>query len=252
MKATETEKVNPWIKPGTVAPAPKSDLTRAKDEEEVKELVAAGRLHTFVEEMREAGIEEGDERHLRSFEWAMMWLYDHRPYYAYVFHNVVRRRTYAIDTLCVTVRHGRVELWYNPDFLAIHKLSHNVGFLQHEAGHLIHGHLEVGKKAGPSFFADPINNIAMDLSVDSSIQDDKDQPDWVLLPRKLRIPEEGVPEKEWKSFPERPHTAESSSPDTEATSGDTRSSSPRSVAQRESSCSTTPGSPRKVPIPRVR
>lgn len=203
MKATETEKVNPWIKPGRLGQAPKSDMQRAKSAEDAAELMAAGRLHTFEEEMREQGIEPGDPRHRRSFEWAMMWLMQNRPYYAYVFHGVVRRRTHAIDTLCVTVRNGRIELWYNPDFLAIHNLRHNVGFLQHEAGHLIHGHLEVGRKAGPSFFADPINNIAMDLSVDSSIQDPEDQPDWVLLPSKLRIPVDGVPEDKWQSFPER-------------------------------------------------
>jgi predicted metal-dependent peptidase len=186
--------------------APKTDLVDALtegDKSGAVELVRQRKLHTYEKEMAKKGIKRGDKAHRMAFDYALIWLYENRPFYVYMFDDIIRKESYDIDTLCVTIKRGRVEMWYNPDFMAIHTLKQNVGFLQHELGHVIQGHLLVGKKAGPKFFQDPINNIAMDLAVDTLIQHTGDQPDWVLMPSKLRIPEEGVDEKEWETFKER-------------------------------------------------
>ena len=206
---TKSPSENKYFKPGTAEDnetAPKNDLqvaVEAGDHEAIKDLVGRRRMHTYDAEMAKLGVTRDDKQYLMAFEWALIWLYEHRPYYAYCFDEIVRKVSHDIDTLCVTVKGGRVELWANPDFMSIHNLRHNVGFLQHEIGHVTQGHLLVAKKHGPKFFQDPINNLAMDLAVDSLIQSPGDQPRWVLLPSKLRIPDPNKPEDRWQNFKER-------------------------------------------------
>jgi predicted metal-dependent peptidase len=199
-EAADQGALSPWLKPGTLAPAPEADAPETP-EEALKSLLGKRKV-TYRKRMAEAGIEPGDKRHNSSLDWAMMWLREHRPFYAYCFSEIIRRECYEIPTLAVTCRRGRVELLYNPDFLAIHGLRHNVGFVQHELGHIIHGHLSDGQKR-PDLYRDPLVNVAMDLAVDSLIQSEGDQPDWVLMPSKLRMPKAGVPPEKWQNFPER-------------------------------------------------
>ena len=175
----------------------------AKDEDKVKELVQERRLHTYDIELEKRDINRSSDQYRYAFEYAISWLYEHRPFYAYMFDEIVRRRTMLIDTLCVVIRQGRIEFWYNPDFLAIHTLKQNVGFLQHEMGHIAQNHLPMQKRLPKKVIQDPVFGLAIDLSVDTLIQAVGDQPPWVLLPSMLRVPEEGVPEEEWKSFKER-------------------------------------------------
>jgi predicted metal-dependent peptidase len=198
--AADQGPLGPWLKPGTLEDAPSTD--KPESVEEAVKAVASGRRFTYRRLMAEKGVEPGEPRHQRSFEWALMWLRENRPFYAYCFAEIVRRETYEIPTLAVGVRNGRVEMVYNPDFMAIHNLKHNVGFLQHEIGHCVHGHVEEGRKKR-DLHRDPLVNVAMDLAVDSLIQSEGDQPGWVLMPSKLRIPEEGKAERDWKNFPER-------------------------------------------------
>lgn len=198
--AADQGPLGPWLKPGTIEDAPSMD--KPESVEEAVKAVASGRRFTYRKRMAEMDIEVGGPRHERSFEWALMWLRENRPFYAYCFAEIVRRATYEIPTLAVGVRNGRVEMVYNPDFMSIHGLKHNVGFLQHEIGHCVHGHVEQGRK-NKDLHRDPLVNVAMDLAVDSLIQSEGDQPGWVLMPSKLRIPEEGKADRDWKNFPER-------------------------------------------------
>lgn len=176
---------------------------RNKDEEEAARLIAANRLHTYDAEMAKRGITRGSDRWRNSFAQALTFLYEKRPFYAYLFFNVVRRSTLAIDTLCVAVINGRIELWYNPDFLALHTLRENVGFLQHEAGHLIHGHLTMQRRVREEERRDRVFAVAIDLAVDSLVQNPGDQPKWVLMPSMMRIPDDTKPPEEWTNVPER-------------------------------------------------
>lgn len=209
-KATSDKDAAPFIKPGTLGDAPRDDdavaiseALEANDMQSVAEhALKGGRKFTYERELKKLGVERDDKKYLSAMEWAMIWLYEKRPFYAYCFEEVIRQMTFEVPTLAIGVRGGRIYLMANPDFLAIHVLRHNVGFLQHEIGHLVHGHVAEGAKR-KELFRDPLVNIAMDLAVDSSIQSEGDQPDWVLLPSKLRIPEKGVPEDKWKNFPER-------------------------------------------------
>lgn len=175
----------------------------AEDVEKVKELIASGRRHTYDAELAKRGVDRDDEQYSRAFEYALVWLYEHRPYYAFMFDEIVRKETFDIDTLCVTIRQGRIEMWYNPDFLAIHNLKENVGFLQHEMGHISHNHLLMQKDIPVHVRGAHIFALAIDLAVDSLIQSEGDQPPWVLLPSMLRIPDDDKPEEEWESFKER-------------------------------------------------
>lgn len=199
--AADEGALSPWLKPGTLEPAPRPDSDEKSLDDAIKSLTGRKRI-TYRRRMAEMGIEAGDKRHSQSLDWAMMWLRENRPFYAYCFAEIVRREVYELPTLAVTCRRGRVELLYNPDFLAIHGLRHNVGFVQHELGHVIHGHLSDGQKR-PELYRDPLVNVAMDLAVDSLIQGEGDQPGWVLMPSKLRIPRTDVPPENWSNFPER-------------------------------------------------
>jgi predicted metal-dependent peptidase len=184
----------------------RTDLSLALQEgdaEKVKELITSGRRHTYDAELAKRGIDRLDDEYLRAFEYALVWLYEHRPFYAFMFDEIVRKETFDIDTLCVTIRQGRIEMWYNPDFLAIHNLRENVGFLQHEMGHIAHEHLLMQKDIPVHVRASHIFAIAIDLAVDSLIQSEGDQPPWVLLPSMLRIPDDDKPEEEWATFKER-------------------------------------------------
>jgi predicted metal-dependent peptidase len=184
----------------------RSDLSlalEAEDVEKIKELITSGRRHTYDAELKKRDIDRDDEQYSRAFEYALVWLYEHRPYYAFMFDEIVRKETFDIDTLCVTIRQGRIEMWYNPDFLAIHNLKNNVGFLQHEMGHVSHNHLLMQKDIPVHVRGAHIFALAIDLAVDSLIQSEGDQPPWVLLPSMLRIPDDDKPEEEWESFKER-------------------------------------------------
>lgn len=198
--AAEQSPLQTWLKPGSLAEAPKPDAPKSA-EEVISYAVGRPRI-TYRQEMERLGIEVDGKRHRQSLDWAMMWLRENRPFYAYCFSEISRRECYEIPTLAVTCRSGRVELLYNPDFMAIHSMRYNVGFVQHELGHVIHGHLSDGQRR-PEIYRDRLVNVAMDLAVDSLIQSPGDQPDWVLLPSKLRIPEEGIPPERWRNFPER-------------------------------------------------
>lgn len=200
----------PYYKPGVKeaidASSPHSDASLAMAEGDIDTLaqvLGSGRRHTYEKELEKKGVERDDPRYHNSFNYALAYLLDHRPFYGFMFSDIVRRETFDIPTLCVTVRNARIEMWYNPDFLALHGLMHNVGFLQHEMGHVIHGHLALFDKVPKEVTSDPLFGLAIDLAVDTLVQDEKDQPDWVLLPSRLRIPNEDVPEDQWPSFPER-------------------------------------------------
>lgn len=213
MKTTKLEPVADHIRPDAeLTSAPRDDRSAvieaalAGDVDEMKAAMGAvdkRRRFTYTRAMAEAGIERGSVRHRQSFEHAMMWLYEHRPYYAYCMRRVTRVMTHTTPTLAIGFNGGRLTMYINPDFVAIHNLQQNVGFIQHEIGHAVHGHCEIGRQDGPAHFADPINNIAMDLAVDDLINAVGDQPPWVLLPEKLRIPDDNVPESQWKPFPRR-------------------------------------------------
>jgi predicted metal-dependent peptidase len=201
---------NPFFKPGVREEIEDtsvlSDFQRAlkeQDKDKVMELVQQRRLHTYDEALKEKGIERESDWYRHCFGYAISWLYENRPFYAYMFAEIVRRETLEIDTLCVTIRSGRIEMWYNPDFMALHTLMENVGFLQHEMGHVAHEHLPMQKKLDRKTVMDPVFGLAIDLAVDSLIQGKGIQPDWVLLPSKLRIPDKEKPESEWPSFLER-------------------------------------------------
>lgn len=183
-----------------------SDLQHAirdKNEDEVARLISENRRHTYDRELAARGITRESERWRNSFDQAMSFLYEKRPFYAYLFFDVMRRSTFAIDTLCVIVIRGRIELWYNPDFVAIHTLRENAGFLQHEAGHLIHGHLTMQRRIRQSERQDPVFGVAVDLAVDSLVQNPGDQPKWVLMPSMMRIPDPNKPPEKWENVPER-------------------------------------------------
>lgn len=205
-----SEEANPYYKPGVreqlEQETPLSDFHRAVvdgDVEKVKELVQKRRLHTYDAELEARGIDRDSDEYRNAFSYALMWLLDKRPFYGYMFDEIVRRESMEIDTLCVLIRNGRIEMWYNPDFLAIHKLSHNVGFLQHEMGHVAHGHLQMQKRLPPDVLRDRVFAVAIDLAVDSLIQNEGDQPPWVLLPSMLRVPDPSKPEDQWTNFKER-------------------------------------------------
>lgn len=201
---------NKYFKPGVAEQinesAVRTDLQHAVKEEDldrVAELVAQARIHTYDRELEARGICRHDDRYRYAFENAIMWLYENRPFYAYMFSDIVRRRTFAIDTLCVTIRNARIECWYNPDFMALHTLRENVGFLQHEMGHVAQGHLSLFKREPPTVTRDSVFGLAIDLAVDTLIQSPGDQPAWVLMPKMLRIPDNNLPEDKWESFKER-------------------------------------------------
>jgi predicted metal-dependent peptidase len=163
---------------------------------------SGGKRFTYRKAMAAAGIEPGDKRHSQSIDWAMMWLLEHRPFFAYCFSGIVRKESYDLPTLAVTCRRGRIELIYNPDFVSLHSLRFCVGFLIHELGHVIQGHLADGQRK-PGLFRDPLVNVAMDLAVNSLIQAPGDLPKWVLFPSQFQIPRPGVPRDRWSNFPER-------------------------------------------------
>lgn len=161
------------------------------------------RGYYYDRELVKKNIGREESGYVHAFSFALIWLLKNRPFYAYMFNDIVRRCTHDVPTLGIGVKDGRIVIGYNPDFMAIHTLKQNVGFLQHEIGHLLQGHLGIKKHESVEDAHDPLLPTAVDLAVDTLLQDPGTQPPWVLLPRDVLVPEPGVEKEKWKPAIER-------------------------------------------------
>lgn len=153
----------------------------------------------YDQELAARGIDRGSSLYRNNFEYALLWLRQNRPFYNHMFADVIRRETFDVDTLAVRIAQARIEMMYNPDFVSLHTVKENVGFIQHEMGHVIHNHLPLKKKMSIAQALDPATNLALDLAVDTLIQGEGEQPEWVILPGDL-VDENGDTALERKSW----------------------------------------------------
>ena len=178
-----------------------SDVERALlkgDMERFLTLLATGD-HTYQEALAEREVERGDDVYRHALEYSLMWLLEKRPFYSHMFCEVVRVETFKIPTLCVRIKDARIILSYNPDFLALNKPQANAVGLQHEMGHVIQGHTTLRRRLPKNVLESQAYTIALELAVNSLIQDIVDKLGFTVIPNDL-LPVDGEDVEERQSW----------------------------------------------------
>jgi predicted metal-dependent peptidase len=161
-------------------------------------------IFTYKRELERRGIERGGYRYRNWMTWAWQWIAQHRNFHRFILDPLTRRVTFRIPTIAVVAIDMRLELWVNPDFIALHSLRKTAGIGQHESIHIMSGHIPRALRLGTKkFHEDPLHALAMDCAVNSTIQDPKDLPDGCIHPALFKLPDPEKDKEHWSNFPER-------------------------------------------------
>lgn len=104
-----------------------------------------------------------DQFSLDRFLVHLMWK---EPVYYKILQSAQIIKTRDLPTAGVAIQSARINLFWNPDFVASLPEKHVIGLLQHEAAHLIYGHCINWRT--PHI----VHNWATDLSINTSLPED--------------------------------------------------------------------------------
>lgn len=112
-------------------------------------------------------------------------------FYASLLSQMTRIATDKIPTLGVTIRNGRIELYWNPEFLEqLKTVKEKRAVLEHECMHIVMDHISRSKDRDPQLF-----NIAADLAINQLISDlPKDCVTLDKFPNDFKLPPKSMAE----------------------------------------------------------
>ena len=143
--------------------------------------------YRYLRALRARGVDIDSHRYRRAAEHAFTHLYEHRPFYAHFFANTIRISTFGVRTMAVAIKNARIELLYNPDFVALFSPAAGARALQHEAGHVFGGHIKLHKRVPGDMLSDPAFTWAKELAVNTLIRDIIKYFDFTIVPQDLSV-----------------------------------------------------------------
>jgi predicted metal-dependent peptidase len=161
-------------------------------------------IFTYKSELKRRGIDRGGHRYRNWMTWAWQWIAQHRNFHRFILDPLTRRATFRIPTIAVVAIDMRLELWFNPDFMALHSLRKTAGIGQHESIHIMSGHIPRALRLGRGkFHEDKLHAWAMDCAVNTTLQDSRDLPENCIHPALFKVPDPDNDKEHWSNFPER-------------------------------------------------
>ena len=104
-----------------------------------------------------------------------------RVFYASLLLQMVRFEDKTCPTMGVCIHQGRIQLFYNPEFVEKISLDELISVLEHECLHVVMDHFTRGKYLDKGIF-----NIAADMAINQLIEG---LPKGVVLPQQFNLPE---------------------------------------------------------------
>jgi predicted metal-dependent peptidase len=169
--------------------------------EKARELITAevtedGYRH--FQALRAAGVDIDSHGYRRAAEYALTHLYENRPFYAHFFSETIRISTFKTKTMEIRIKNARIELRYNPDFVALFSPAAGARAFQHEAGHVFGGHIKMYNRVPKKMWREPAFIWAKELAVNTLIRDIVDYFGFTIVPGDLSV--DALEHKDWEYY----------------------------------------------------